>query len=103
MSWRASADFFRAAVFGWTTPFETALSRIRIASCTDAGAAGALACTASRAAFTTVRMRDRIARFRSRRRSFCLIRFFADLILATSRNGTLARAACQGICARDAP
>jgi len=87
----------RAEVFRCMTPLVTALSRMRIASRTTASAVAALAPTAASAAFTAVRSRDRSVRFRSRRRSFCLIRLIADFVFATIVHGTLGVDTCQGI------
>ncbi len=56
----------------------------RIASCTDSLAWGVLSVTAPRAVFTSERMLLRTARLRRRRFRFCLIRFLAERVLATT-------------------
>ena len=80
---RARADFFRAAVLRWMIPRLTARSRMRMASSTASLARGAFSVTAARAVFTDERIVVRAARLRRRRFKFCLIRFLAELVLAT--------------------
>src|SRR5262245_22768509 len=83
LSRRARADFLRAAVFRWSTPWVTARSRVRIASCTAVFASAGLDVRAARADFTVERLVLRAARLRWRRFSLCFIRLIADRVLAT--------------------
>ena len=63
-------------------PFVTARSMARMASCTTVAESAALPARASRALFTLPRTALRTARLRSRRFSFCRIRFFAEGVFA---------------------
>ena len=83
LSLRASADLRRAAVLRWITPWVTARSIARMASCTAVADSPVLSARASRAPLTLERTALRTARLRCRRFSFCLIRFLAERVLAT--------------------
>ncbi len=83
LSLRASVDLRRAAVLRWMIPWVTARSIARMASCTAVADSALLPARASRAPLTLERTALRTARLRSRRFSFCLIRFLAERVLAT--------------------
>jgi len=74
-----------AAFFRWITPASAARSNCWIASMTEVAArSGFPASIAVRASLTWVRARVRTGLFRSRRFSFCRIRFFAERVFAKS-------------------
>ena len=82
---RASFDFRRAAVFRWMAPCEAALSsRREVSRKRDPAVSASPEDAASWTVRASVRRRDRVALFASRRRSFCRLRLIWDLMFATA-------------------